>query len=158
MLVGHHTSSEGDMWYWAYASNMNRRQMEERLQRVGLCWMIGRLNDYRLRFNKNSGVDQSGKANIVPDKRGTVWGVVFELSKEEIERLANFEHGYAQKTVKVNHPRYKEHLSVQTFIANANGADMLPTSAYLHIIVEGAREHGLPTEYCERLASLKTVD
>jgi hypothetical protein len=49
-------------------------------------------------------------------------------------------------------------LSVQTFIANANGADMLPTSAYLHIIVEGAREHGLPTEYCERLASLKTVD
>jgi hypothetical protein len=56
------------MWYWAYASNMNRRQMEQRLQRVGLCWMIWRLNDYRLRFNKKSGVDQSGKANIVPHK------------------------------------------------------------------------------------------
>ena len=117
-----------------------------------------RPNTTGLRFNKKSGVDQSGKANIVPDKRGTVWGVVFELSKEEIERLADFEHGYTQKTVEVDYPRYKEQLSVQTFIADANGADMLPTSAYLHIIVEGAREHGLPAEYCERLASLKTVD
>jgi len=118
--------------------------------------MIGKLDGYRLRFNKKSGVDQSGKANIVPHMGETVWGVVFELSKEEIERLADFEQGYGQKTVEVNCPGHKEQLSVQTFIADANGADMLPTSAYLHIIMEGAREHGLPDEYCERLANLKT--
>lgn len=146
------------MWYWAYASNMNRRQMEQRLQRVGLRWMIGTLDGYRLRFNKKSGVDQSGKANIVPHKGESVWGVVFELSKEEIERLADFEQGYAQKTVEVNCPGQKAQLSVQTFIADASGADLLPTSAYLHSIIEGAREHGLPAEYCAQLANLQTVD
>lgn len=87
-----------------------------------------------------------------------MWGVVFELSKEEIEGLADFEHGYAQKTVEVNCPGQKAHLSVQTFIADASGADLLPTSAYLHTIVEGACEHGLPADYCKRLANLKTVE
>jgi len=146
------------MWYLAYASNMHRQQMEERLQRAGLCSMIGRLDGYRLRFNKKNGMDHSGKANIVPDKREVVWGVVFELSKEEVDHLADFEHGYDRKSVDVICPRYKKQLGVQTFIADANGMDLLPTSAYLHIIVEGAREHGLPTAYCEWLANLKTLD
>lgn len=146
------------MWYLAYASNMHRQQMEKRLQRVGLCWMIGRLDDYRLRFNKKSGVDHSGKANIVPDKGARVWGVVFQLSKPEIERLAVFERGYLPKTVVVFCPRHKEQLIVQTFITDANGMDLLPTSAYVHIIVEAARDHGLPADYCERLANLKTLD
>ena len=101
------------------------------------------LDGYRLCFNKKSGMDLSGKANIVPGKRETVWGVVFDLSKEEIEHLAGFESGYEQKTVEVTCPEHSEKLSVQTFIADANARDLVPTAAYVRRIVEGAREHGL---------------
>ena len=87
------------MWYFAYASNMNRRQIEARVQRTQLRWMVARLDGYAVQFNKRSTVDQSGKANIVPDGSGVVWGVLFELSEEEFQRLARFEVGYSRKTI-----------------------------------------------------------
>ena len=40
------------MWYFAYASNMNRRHIEARVQRTLLRWMVARLDDYALQFNK----------------------------------------------------------------------------------------------------------
>lgn len=146
------------MWYFAYASNMNRRQMEERLHRAGLRWMIGRLDGYRVRFNKKSDVDESGKANVVPADGETVWGVLYDLSEQEIEYLGSFEHGYRQKTVEVSSPGCNERLSARTFIADPAGPDLVPAAAYLRVIVEGARQHGLPADYCERLANLKTKD
>lgn len=89
------------MWYFAYASNMNRRQVEVRVQRAQLRWMAARLDGYALQFNKRSRVDQSGKANIVPDGSGVVWGVLFELSEEEFQRLARFEGGYSRQTIEI---------------------------------------------------------
>ena len=34
------------MWYFAYASNMNRRQIQARVQRTQLRWMVARLDGY----------------------------------------------------------------------------------------------------------------
>lgn len=60
------------MWYFAYASKMNRRHIEVRVQRTHLRWMVARLDGYALQFNKRSTVDQSGKAKIAPDGSGVV--------------------------------------------------------------------------------------
>ena len=42
------------MWRFAYASNMNRRQIETRMLRTMLRWMVARLDGYALQFNKRS--------------------------------------------------------------------------------------------------------
>lgn len=58
--------------YFAYGSNMDPGRMCERVGRVP----EGRracLRDHELRFNKR-GQDGKGKANVVPQSGGTVWG------------------------------------------------------------------------------------
>ena len=42
------------MWRFAYASNMNRRQIEARVQRTQLRWMVARLDGYALQFNERT--------------------------------------------------------------------------------------------------------
>ena len=42
------------MWYFAYASNINRRQIEAWVQRNQLRWMVAGLAGYALQFNKRS--------------------------------------------------------------------------------------------------------
>ncbi|MGH7230094.1 MAG: gamma-glutamylcyclotransferase family protein [Nitrospiraceae bacterium] len=146
------------MWYFAYASNMNRQQLEQRVKRTSIRWMAARLDAYVIRFNKRSTVDLSGKANIVPDVEGIVWGVIFDLSEDEIERLARFEGGYSRKTLAVVAGEAAEELQAETFVAKADEPDLLPTSTYLRVIIEGAREHELPADYRERLARTKTAE
>lgn len=62
-------------WYFAYGSNLSTAQMEERTGPITRV-KRDRLRGYRIAFNKRSG-DGTGKANIVPDARGIVWGVVY---------------------------------------------------------------------------------
>ncbi len=145
------------MWYFAYASNMNRRQIEARAQRTQLRWMMARLDGYVVQFNKRSTVDQSGKANIVPDGSGVVWGVIFELSEGEFQRLARFEGGYSRKTIEVACVEPTARFSAETFVAKPEGSDLLPTSQYLQIILDGAREHELSADYQAQLASIRTA-
>lgn len=148
-------SRNRSMWYFAYGSNMNRQQTENRVQRTGLRWMVGCLDGYTLRFNKKSTLDHSGKANIVRDEQGAVWGVVFEVHEEELERLGAFEGGYKKKKVRVTIPGGPTKLSAEAFMADAGNPDRLPTFSYLQNILEGACQHGLPMEYCNILARIK---
>jgi hypothetical protein len=144
------------MWYFAYASNMNRRQIEARVQRTQLRWMAARLDGYALQFNKRSTVDQSGKANIVPDGSGVVWGLLFELSEEEFQRLARFEGGYSRQTIEgacIEPPAW---FRAETFVAQPDGSGLLPASQYLQLILDGAREHDLPADYQAQLAGPRT--
>jgi hypothetical protein len=46
---------------------MNRRHIEARVPRTHLRWMVTRFDGHAFQINKRSTVDQSGKANIVPD-------------------------------------------------------------------------------------------
>lgn len=139
------------IFYFAYGSNMFTKQLEERVHRVGLKWNVGVLENYSLQFNKKSSIDQSGKANIVPNGSGKVWGVLFDLSEDELERLSNFEKGYRQQTVDVIVTTPPERLKALTFLASAGTPQLNPTRSYLQRIIDGALEHGLPSFYCDRL-------
>lgn len=144
------------MMYFAYGSNMNNRQIEERVQRSSLDGMVARLSRFTLRFNKRSSRDRSGKANIVADSEGEVWGVLFGLSDVEFGRLVKREGGYSLTSVGVISAEKKESIHALTFVASADVPDILPPRQYLETILQGAREHGLPDEYCMKLAITKT--
>jgi cation transport regulator ChaC len=143
------------MMYFAYGSNMNRGKIEKRVHRSSLGGVAARLSGFKLRFNKRS-IDKSGKANIVADREGEVWGVLFGLSDVEIESLAEYEGGYSRTYVDVGSVKTSESIHVLTFVASGDEPDILPTRQYLGIILQGACEHGLPDEYCKKLAITKT--
>jgi hypothetical protein len=45
-----------------------------------------------------------------------------------------------------------------TFVAENRKRGLRPTSTYLSYLIEGAREHELPTNYLKKLERVKTPD
>jgi hypothetical protein len=86
-----------------------------------------------------------------------VWEVLFELFEAEFQRLAGFEGGYSRKTVEVACVEFPTRFSAETFLAKSDGLDLLPTSHYLQIILDGACEHELPPDYQAQLADACTA-
>jgi hypothetical protein len=137
-----------DVLYFAYGSNMNLDQMAERAPGAVVVG-IGRLRDHRVVFNKRS-IDGTGKANIVQDRQrglGT-WGVVFEIAKERLRALADFEKGYFLKeTVVIVNEEPKQ---VMTFIAEPDSVVQIPPAeTYLKRVLDGASI--LPEAYQTKL-------
>jgi len=143
-----------DQWYFAYGSNLAR---DQKVNRTGPVReeRRARLDGYRLAFNKR-GTDGTGKANIVPDEGGTVWGVVYRCSPSALNDMDGHEGvsggHYVRKTVRVRADGGEE-LDAVTYVAGSAYIhdSLTPSSEYLKTILRGAREHDLPDEYVRDL-------
>jgi hypothetical protein len=136
--------------YFAYGSNLCSARLRSR---VASARALGpaRLPDRRLSMDKR-GRDGSGKANLVPELGCEVWGVVYALGAEGWPTLDACEAGYTRVAVEVL--TALESLRVQTYLAERLTLDPVPFNWYKRLIVEGAREHGLPAEWVRLLESL----
>lgn len=144
--------------YFAYGSNMSSRRLKKRCPSVQFkC--VGYVKDYELKFNKKS-KDNSGKANLVKQPGKVVWGVVFSISKEDLEELRKIEKGYELTFLeKVIIEEGKEEKSY-TFIANGNDNvddNLLPYDWYLQHCLKGAQQHKLPNDYIKFLKRFRSM-
>lgn len=138
--------------YFAYGSNLKLARMRSRVpaaQVVGPALLRGR----RLTLDKR-GADGSGKANLAPDPEASVWGVVYTFQAATWEDLDSFEPGYERVEVTVE--RAGEELDALTYASSRTTPDPVPFAWYKRLIVEGAREHGLPVEWVAKLRALPT--
>ena len=78
--------------YFAYGSNLDLPQMKRRCPSSKLI-SKGSLSGYRLTFNRFSSGWGGGVADVIQDQGSKVWGLVFELSDTDLERLDRYE-GY----------------------------------------------------------------
>jgi cation transport regulator ChaC len=133
-------------WYFAYGSNMVVERMRER----GVPFISSLpavLRDQRLVFDKR-GRDGSARANVARARGERTFGVLYELAGEALDVLAQFESGYDLVDVAVEVARPDGGVllvQARTFVARSDrrtAAD--PTRSYVELILEGAREHGLP--------------
>ena len=96
------------MHYFAYGSNMLKNRLENQGNRVTpkigsvIDKGVAKLSGYKIVFNKLS-TDKSGKTNIAQDKEAIVWGVVYELANDQIERLDKIEKGYKRIPIVVDY-------------------------------------------------------
>jgi len=146
-----------DRWHFAYGSNLSKHQKMDRTGPIREA-RRARLGGYRIAFNKR-GSDGTGKANIVPDPRGTVWGVVYRCNPDALSAMDKREGVSAGHYVRMNVSvavHDDEDLSAITYVAGSTFIDNLltPNPGYLQTILEGAREHGLPENYICRLEAL----
>lgn len=134
-------------YYFAYGSNMDTKQMQNRLESADLtAFGVAKLKGWRLVFDKISR-DGTGKANLREDEQGEVWGVVYQVTDEQIEKLDGFEKGYSRKITEVVMDDHDTRLVVITYISEKRDPKLHPSREYLTKIIKGASEHQLPEEY-----------
>lgn len=144
------------VWYFAYGSNMSTEQIRRRLDRLPEA-RVARLPGYRIAFNKWSSSWRGLAANIVPDPTNEVWGVAYLCSPEDLAELDRREGvgkggGYIRRRITVEVGG--ERIEAETYIAEDKESlepEGMPPAAYANTILAGAREHGLPADYIERL-------
>jgi gamma-glutamylcyclotransferase (GGCT)/AIG2-like uncharacterized protein YtfP len=158
------------MFYFAYGSNLEPEQMSRRCPGhtvVGL----GELRDHRLTFPLTSHDWGGGVASVSVAHGESVWGVVYELSAEQLTALDAYEHYvgpgdqhnlYDRETASVQLVRADDGSfprRVHAWIYVARAANPSPPSRrYLDAVLAGARFHKLPAEYVTKLAATPVVD
>ena len=123
-------------------------------ERVSSARALGpaQLPGHRLILNK-PGVDGSAKANVEPDSEGLVWGVAYEVPISDFVHLDRYEVGYTRSAIRV-YPAPEVGIDAEVYVALRTTSDGVPFDWYKQLMLEGAREHGLPGSYVEQLLAL----
>jgi gamma-glutamylcyclotransferase (GGCT)/AIG2-like uncharacterized protein YtfP len=143
-----------DQWYFAYGSNLSAEQKE---RRTGTIREARRacLDGYRIAFNKR-GSDGTGKANIVPDRAGVVWGVVYRCSPVALDEMDTHEGvrgGHYHRTRVRVRLDLGDEIGAITYVAGDSFVDesLIPGDEYRKTILRGARHHELPDAYIKEI-------
>ena len=130
------------MYYFAYASNLNKKQMQERCPEAKPRF-TATLHHYRLAFLGWSRNWRGGVASIMPFRGERVSGGVWEVSESCLKRLDNFEGPtYSRQNVKLN-TELGELVEAITYVKTKELTEAKPSAEYLATIQQGYRDWGL---------------
>lgn len=133
--------SQGNkIYYFAYASNLNRKQMAERApDSKPKC--IATLPNFKLTFTARPG-RQDGVASITPHRGEKVIGAVYEISERDLKRLDRYEGYptiYDRRKVTV-WTETNEPIEAITYIKIDQAQTAKPSAEYLALIQQGYRD------------------
>jgi len=129
-----------EVYYFAYASNLNRKQMTERAP-DSKPRFIATLPNFKLTFTARPG-QQGGVASITPHRGEKVIGAVYEISDRDLKRLDGYEGYptvYDRRKVTV-WTETNEPIEAITYIKMNQSREAPPSSEYLAIIRQGYRD------------------
>jgi gamma-glutamylcyclotransferase (GGCT)/AIG2-like uncharacterized protein YtfP len=142
------------MFYFAYGSNMNWVQMQHRCPSARFV-CVARLPGYRFAIARHSRLRHCGTANVLPDARSTVWGIVYEVSENDMLTMDGFEDGYSRQIKSVFADNHGTISKVIVYIAPEETGVPLPSAEYKQLMIEGASYWQLPPDYCLMLNGLE---
>ncbi|MGD2083419.1 MAG: gamma-glutamylcyclotransferase [Chromatiales bacterium] len=145
------------MLYLAYGSNLHPVRLAERVPSARLVRTVV-LDGYRLAFHKR-GHDDSAKCDLVRtgDQADRAYGAVYRIDPVEkplldvCEGLGNGYRDPAMDLACEGGP-----IRCFTYLAQAGHIDrrLRPFHWYKHLVLAGARYHGLPARYVERIRAV----
>jgi len=145
-------------FYFAYGSNLDNKQMDRRCPSSKIL-EVGYLKGYYLDFTRFSSKWGGGVADVVINKDNEVWGLVYEITKEDLKRLDSCE-GYpkiynrCQCTIHFLKGSSKEAF-VYYVVDKKNFIP--PTKVYLDIIKKAGKEHKFADKYLAYLDTIRTI-
>ncbi|MGH2795292.1 MAG: gamma-glutamylcyclotransferase family protein [Actinomycetota bacterium] len=141
------------MFYFAYGSNMDPEQMEERTPGARALG-AARLGGYRLTFTRDSPAWGGGVGHIEADANDEVWGVLWDLTEDHLGSLDVYEGidvgAYVRETLTVSFDG--RDVEAHVYLAIPRGYKQ-PSKKYMSALIRGAEAHGCPDDYIERLRS-----
>lgn len=132
------------MYYFAYGSNLNRRQMADRCpDSKPVC--TATLPNHKLIFTGWSRQWRGGTASIKPVPDHKVRGAVYEVSERNLTVLDRYE-GCPSTYYRANKIVFTEDgepLEVVTYISREQSQETKPSLEYLSIMKQGYKDWGL---------------
>lgn len=129
------------MYYFAYASNLNHKQMSERCPESKPRFKAT-LPHHKLIFTGYSRKWRGGVASIKPLQDGKVAGAVYEISQACLKSLDKYE-GYPDVYDRIN-VRVKtdddEWIEAATYIKRQQSEITQPSREYLAVIQQGYKD------------------
>ncbi|KAK3086844.1 hypothetical protein FSP39_024363 [Pinctada imbricata] len=146
-------------FYFAYGSNLLRQRLLL-MNPTAVYRDIAQLKDYGLHFISPSEFPRwrGGAASIEDKPNSSIWGVVWELGEADSDSLDRQESCYDRLEVTVSSKEGKTY-TCRTYKMKQGiyqpGVDNRPSPQYKDVIVRGARQNGLPSEYITELAKIE---
>ncbi len=132
------------MYYFAYASNLNQKQMRERCPDSSPKF-IATLPNYKLVFVGWSRQWRGGVASIRSFRGERVLGAIYEISDRDLRRLDSYE-AYPRNANRLNVTVFNEDgeaIPAITYIKVGQQEESKPSPEYLSIIQQGCRDWGI---------------
>ena len=130
----------GKILYFAYGSNLNKKQMQQRCP-DSRPKFIATLPNYKLVFTGWSRTWHGGTATIKPFRGEKVRGAIYEVTEACLRQLDKYETGYARFNVTVFDEDNQPH-QVLTYAKTGQLQDALPSKEYAAVIKQGYRDWG----------------
>jgi gamma-glutamylcyclotransferase len=132
------------MYYFAYATNLNRKQMLERCP-DSKPMFVAALHNYKLVFTGWSRQWRGGIASIKPFRGERVLGAIYEISDRDLGHLDRYE-GYPSNCNRFNITVFDEDsepIKAITYIKSGQLEETRPAKEYLSLIQQGYRDWGI---------------
>lgn len=132
------------MYYFAYASNLNRKQMRERCPKAKPLFRA-RLPHYKLVFAGWSRKWRGGTATIRSSPGDVVVGALYEVSEADLRLLDQHEgvpRTYDRLKVKVV-TEDNDFVEAVTYIRMDRAEETKPSAEYLAVVQQGYKEWGM---------------
>ena len=126
------------MLYFAYGSNLNKQQMQERCPE-SLPKFSAVLPNYKLAFSGWSRTWRGGTATIKPFRGEKVRGAIYEVTESCLKQLDRYDVGYIHMNVTVFDEDNEPHQAV-TFAKTGQLDESLPSKEYAAVIKQGYRD------------------
>ena len=153
------------MIYFAYGSNMNPGQMVNRCPESRTIG-VARLVDYRLTFPRRSSHWNGASAGIEPSAGSAVYGVLYDVSDNDLPVLNHHEgydpqgpvtqNAHILREVTVLRVGGSEPVRALAYFAVPDGTGVPPSKPYMQALIDGAEYHGLPLAYIAALERVRT--
>jgi hypothetical protein len=135
-------------YYFGYASNLDIQTLKSRLKSDPINFGIAVLPHFGFRFN-HPNPDGTARANIIPSKNESVYGLLFEVAEWEREYFMTSEPGYDFIEQEVFTAEGK--VRAFTFTSKKIKPGIFPLESYWKTILKGGKENGLPGTYLSQI-------
>lgn len=145
------------MLYFAFASNMNQAQMKRWCPASRFLKAVV-LEGYRFVYDGLSVSWDGATGNIVQSTTESVWGALYEITERDRLTLDAFEgypRNYDHKDVDVRDREGKIDRAMTYF--RTGRALGKPHPDYERIVIDGAKECGLPDDYIEKFLRVPRI-
>jgi gamma-glutamylcyclotransferase len=129
------------MYYFAYGSNLSKKQMQTRCPDSRPLFTAV-LPNYKLVFTGWSREWRSGKATIKSLRGDKVRGAIYDVSEICLRQLDRYEAGYTRFNITVFDEDNEPHQAV-TYIKSGQIEETLPSKEYGAVIRQGYQDWGI---------------